>query len=277
MISGKTTLIAHIGYPTVSFKAPMIYNPWFEKAGIDAVVMPMGVQAPDYPSFLRELFKVTNIRGALVTMPHKKTTVELADEVSPTALIAGAANALLKREDGTLLADMFDGEGFVRGVRNKGRNLNGASALVIGCGGVGSAIAASLAAAGVTRIGLDDAMEGAAESLGGRLSTHYPELDVKTGSADPTGYDVVVNATPLGMNEGDPLPLDMSLVAPTTFVGEVVMKSEITPFLRAAQDRGCETQVGTDMLFEQIPAYLEFFGFGTATPDELREVQQIQY
>ncbi len=277
MISGRTTLIAHIGYPTEAFKAPMIYNPWFEKAGIDAVVMPMGVQAPDYPSFLRELFKVTNIRGALVTMPHKKTTVELADEVSPTARIAGAANALLKREDGSLLADMFDGEGFVRGVRNKGRNLNGASALVIGCGGVGSAIAASLAAAGVTRIGLDDAMEGAAESLGERLSAHYPELKVSTGSADPTGYDLVVNATPLGMNEGDPLPIDMSLVAPTTFVGEVVMKSAVTPFLRAAQERGCDTQVGTDMLFEQIPAYLEFFGFGTATPDELRDVAQIQY
>ncbi len=79
--------------------------------------MPMGVQAPDYPNFLREMFQVTNIRGALVTMPHKKTTIELADEVSPTARIAGAANALLKREDGSLLADMFDGEGFVRGVR----------------------------------------------------------------------------------------------------------------------------------------------------------------
>ncbi len=99
---------------------------------------------------------------------------------------------------------------------------------------------------------------------------HYPDLDVNTGSADPTGYDIVVNATPLGMNEGDPLPIDMSLVAPTTFVGEVVMKTAVTPFLRAAQERGCETQVGTDMLFEQIPAYLEFFGFGTTTPDELR-------
>ena len=277
MISGRTTLIAHIGYPTEAFKAPMIYNPFFEKAGIDAVVMPMGVQAADYPSFLRELFKVTNIRGALVTMPHKKTTIELADEVSPTARIAGAANALLKREDGSLLADMFDGEGFVRGVSRKGRKLNHASALVIGSGGVGSAIAASLAAAGVTRMGLVDAVAEAADSLGSRLSAHYPELDVKTGSADPTGYDLVVNATPLGMNEGDPLPIDMSLVAPTTFVGEVVMKTAVTPFLRAAQERGCETQVGTDMLFEQIPAYLEFFGFGTATPDELRDVAQIQY
>ena len=277
VISGRTTLIAHLGYPTKSFKAPMIYNPYFEKAGIDAVVMPMGIMAADYPTFLRELFNVTNIRGALVTMPHKKTTIELADEVSPTARIAGAANALLKREDGTLLADMFDGEGFVRGVRRKGHNLTNASALVIGSGGVGSAIAASLAAAGVSRMGLDDAVDEAAESLASRLVMHYPELSVSTGSADPTGYDIVVNATPLGMNEGDPLPIDMSLVAPTTFVGEVVMKSEVTPFLRAARERGCETQVGTDMLFEQIPAYLEFFGFGTTTPDELRSVAQLQY
>jgi shikimate dehydrogenase len=277
VISGRTTLIAHIGYPTEAFKAPMIYNPFFEKAGIDAVVMPMGVKAEDFPSFLPELFKVTNIRGALVTMPHKRTAIELADEVSPTARIAGAANALLKREDGSLLADMFDGEGFVRGVSRKGRNLNQASALVIGAGGVGSAIAASLAAAGVTRMGLVDSVTEAADSLGSRLSAHYPELDVKSGSADPTGYDVVVNATPLGMNEGDPLPIDMDLVAATTFVGEVVMKTAITPFLRAAQLRGCDTQVGTDMLFEQIPAYLEFFGFGTATPDELRDVAQIQY
>jgi shikimate dehydrogenase len=255
----------------------MIYNPYFEKAGVDAVVVPMGIQADTYPSFLRELFKVTNIRGALVTMPHKVTTVGLADEVSTTAQIAGSANALLKRDDGTLLADMFDGEGFVRGVLRKGRKVEGASALVVGCGGVGSAIAASLAGAGVTRLGLFDANAASADGLADRLTKHYPELSVGTGSTDPMGYDIVVNATPLGMNEGDPLPLDMSRVDPATFVGEVVMKQAITPFLRAAQERGCETQVGTDMLFEQIPAYLEFFGFPTTTPDELRAVARVEY
>jgi shikimate dehydrogenase len=277
MITGKTMLIAHLGYPTAAFKAPMIYNPYFEKAGVDAVVVPMGIQSDTYPSFLRELFKVTNIRGALVTMPHKVITVGLADEVSTTAQIAGSANALLKRDDGTLLADMFDGEGFVRGVLRKGRKVEGASALVVGCGGVGSAIAASLAGAGVTRLGLFDANTASAAGLADRLTKHYPELSVSTGSTDPVGYDIVVNATPLGMNEGDPLPLDMSRVDPATFVGEVVMKQAITPFLRAAQERGCETQVGTDMLFEQIPAYLEFFGFPTTTPDELRAVARVEY
>ena len=116
MISGTTTLIAHLGYPTASFKAPMIYNPFFEKKGIDAVVVPMGVKPEDYPAFLKSLFRLTNIRGALVTMPHKVTTLALLDEVTPTARIAGSCNAVLRRIDGSLLGDMFDGAGFVRGV-----------------------------------------------------------------------------------------------------------------------------------------------------------------
>jgi shikimate dehydrogenase len=95
---------------------------------------------------------------------------------------------------------------------------------------------------------------------------------VRTGSNDPSGYALVVNATPLGMKEGDPLPMDVSRISPSTLVGEVVMKQEMTPFLSAVAARGCKYQVGTDMLFEQIPAYLEFFGFPTTTPENLRDV-----
>ena len=276
MISGKTTLIAHLGYPTYAFKAPLIYNPWFEKNDIDAVVVPMGVKAEEYPEFFRYLFKLTNIRGALVTMPHKVTTIDLVDELTPTARVAGAANAVLLREDGTLLGDQFDGTGFVRGVQRKGFDLQGKRALVVGNGGVGSPIAASLAAAGVGAMGLFDPNSAASEALGERLVAAYPELQITTGSKDPAGYDLVVNATPLGMKDDDPLPMDVGRIAPTTFVGEVVMKQEVTPFLQAAMDKGCSVQVGKDMLFEQIPAYLEFFGFGTATPDELRAVSQVR-
>ena len=277
MITGKTTLIAHLGYPTEAFKASMVYNPYFEQAGIDAVVVPMGIQADDYAAFLRPLFSLQNIRGALVTMPHKVTTAAMLDDVTPTVKIAGSCNAILKRRDGSLLGDMFDGAGFVRGVERKGKALAGARALVVGSGGVGSAIAASLAAARVSAMGLFDARAEAADALGRRLREHYPHLDVRTGSNDPVGYDVVVNATPLGMNETDPLPLDVSRIGPGTFVGEVVMKQEYTPFLRAARDKGCPIQVGTDMLYEQIPAYLEFFGFKTTTPEVLRTVSRLRY
>jgi shikimate dehydrogenase len=277
MIRGTTTLIAHIGYPTHTFKAPMIYNPYFEQAGIDAVVVPMGVKPEDFETALRTIFKFTNIRGALITMPHKVTTTGLVDEVSPTAQIAGACNAVLLRPDGTLLGDMFDGAGFVRGVQRKGVKLDGARVLVVGSGGVGCAIAASFAAAQIGEIGLFDVNAVASEGLAGRLRKHYPALKVTTGSKDPAGYDVVVNATPMGMNEGDELPMDVSRIAPTTFVGEVVMKKEMTAFLAAAKARGCPIQIGTDMLFEQIPAYLEFFGFPTTTPDVLRSVARLSY
>lgn len=277
MINGHTGLIAHIGYPTHAFKAPMIYNPWFEKSGINAVVVPMACQAKDYPDFLRSVFRLGNIRGALITMPHKVSTTALVDEVLPAAAIAGACNAVRLGPDGQLQGDMFDGEGFVRGVQRKGLQLTGARVLVVGSGGVGSAIAASLAAAGVGAMGLYDVFPASAEALGARLCKHYPALQVGTGGKDPAGYDLVVNATPLGMNDSDPLPVDVARMAPSTFAGEVVMKKEMTAFLRAAQARGCEVQVGSDMLFEQIPAYLEFFGFGTATPEALRSVARLSY
>ena len=277
MISGKTTLIAHIGYPTDAFKAPLIYNPWFEERGIDAVVVPMGVKAEDYPTTLKALFTLTNIRGALVTMPHKVTTVALADEVTTAVKIAGSCNALLKRPDGTLLADMFDGAGFTRGLKHKGFVFSGAKCLVVGAGGVGSAIAASLAAEGVASIALFDTDVAAAEGLAARLRKHYPKMGVEIRSSDPAGYDLVVNGTPLGMKPTDPLPFDVARLSPKTFVGEVVMKQEITPLLKAAQAKGCRYVVGTDMLFEMIPAYLEFFGFGTTTPEELRAVSRVSY
>ena len=277
MITGRGKVIAHIGYPTESFKAPMIYNPWFEANGIDATVTPLGIKAKDFAALFPALFRITTLHGALITMPYKVSVTAMVDELTTTARIAGSCNAVLKRPDGSLLGDMFDGAGFVRGAARKGCVIAGARALVVGSGGVGSAIAASLAAAGLREIGLFDVNAASAEALGDRLRTHYPALQVQTGSRDPAGWDIVVNATPLGMKAGDPLPVEIDRIAPGTFVGEVVMKEEFTPLLRAARAKGCPVQVGTDMLFEMIPAYLEFFGFGTTTPEALRALARLTY
>lgn len=274
-IDGNTELIAHIGYPTHSFKSPLIYNPYFEKEGINALVVPMGCQAAHYPPFLKSVFHLSNIRGALITMPHKVTTVDLLDEVTPTVKVAGACNAVKRDENGRLVGDMFDGAGFVRGVKRKGFTLQGKRVLVVGCGGVGSAIAASLAAEKINAISLFDVNTASCEGLGQRLQSEYPQIKVDAGSNDPEGHDLVVNATPMGMNEGDPLPMNVSRIAPETFVGEVVMRQEMTAFLQAAKNRGCKVQVGSDMLFEQIPAYLEYFGFKTTTAEVLRSVARL--
>jgi shikimate dehydrogenase len=277
MIRGTTELVAHIGYPTHTFKSPMIYNPYFEQAGIDAVVVPMSCKAEQYAAFLKSVFTLTNVRGAIITMPHKVSTVGLLDELTTAVKIAGSCNAVRRAPDGRLQGDLFDGEGFVRGVRRRGCRLEGLRALVVGCGGVGSAIAASLAAAGASALTLFDSHGDCARALARRLSVHYPRLEVNVGSNDPAGHGLVVNATPLGMKEGDPMPIDVGRIAPGTFVGEVVLREEMTPFLRAVQARGCRYQVGADMLFEQIPAYLEFFGFPATTAEALRSVARIAY
>lgn len=277
MINGDTALIAHLGFPTAAFKAPMIYNPYFAKAGINAIVMPMGVKEEDCEALLRPLFELTNIRGALITMPLKVKIVGLLDEVSTAVKVAGSCNAIRKRDDGSLFGDMFDGEGFVRAAKRKGFKPAGKRVLVVGSGGVGSAIAASFAGSNVGTIGLFDVNGESVSTLAQRLSTYYPDLELRTHSNDPSGYDVVVNATPLGMKQGDPMPMDIARISPSALVGDVVMKEEMTPFLQAAQKKGCQVQIGVDMLFEQIPAYLEFFGFPTTTPEQLRNVAQIEY
>ncbi|MGC2414418.1 MAG: hypothetical protein WA459_17165 [Stellaceae bacterium] len=277
MISGRTEIIAHLGYPTESFTAPMIYNPWFAHHGINAVVVPMGVHAGDYAAFLRPLFSLTNIRGALVTMPHKVTTVGLLDAVSVAVEVAGSCNAILRRSDRSLYGDLFDGVGFTRAARLKGFEFAGADCLVVGAGGVGSAIAAAIAVEGPGSIALFDIRERAAAELAARLRAHFPALRVVLADNDAAGYHLVVNATPLGMGPGDPLPFEPERIEAGAFVGDVVLGAQMTPLLQAAARRGCRYLIGTDMLFEQIPAYLEFFGYGSATAEELRALAKISY
>ena len=191
----------------------MIYNPLFEARKINAAVVPLGCKREDYALFLKLAFRLSNVCGALITMPHKVATLDLVDEASVSAKIAGACNAVKMDERGRLIGDMFDGEGFVRGVQRKGRRIAGASLFIAGCGGVGSAIAASMAKAGIARLGLYDVSPRAMDALVKRLQLHYPNLEVIAGAADPSGYDIVVNATPLGMKKDDPLPIELDSIS----------------------------------------------------------------
>lgn len=271
-IDGDTELIVHLGHPTHGFRSPLIYNPWFAARGINAAVVPMSCRAGELARLLPALLGLGNVRGALITMPLKVEVVALLDRASAAVQVAGACNAVRRDADGRLVGDLFDGEGFVRGARRHGLALAGSHALVVGCGGVGSAIAASLAGAGVAGLRLFDIDAARADALCARLRAHHRAVATVVADPDPAGLDLVVNATALGMHAGDPLPFDVRRLAPATVVGEVVLQPEVTPLLAAAQALGCRTLVGTDMLFEQIPAYLAFFGLPVAAPEELRRL-----
>ncbi|MEL4506005.1 shikimate dehydrogenase [Luteococcus sp. H138] len=270
MITGNTTLVAHLGYPTMTFKSPRLYNSWFAAAGVDAVIVPMGARAEGYPEIFRAVFQLTNLRGALVTMPHKVTTLELVDELTSTARVAGATNVVLRREDGTLIGDQFDGAGFTNAISAKGFVARGKRALIVGSGGVGSAIAASLAQEGIRELVLYDAHRESSERLAARVADNFPAVKVELGDTSPEGCDLVVNATPLGTYPTDPLPVNVNALEPGCLVGDVSLKADMTPLLKAAQQRGCQIQVGTDMVFAMAPSVLDFLGFPSADASLLR-------
>jgi shikimate dehydrogenase len=275
VIRGTTRLLPLIGDPIAQVKSPMIYNPYFEQNGIDAVVVPMGVSRDDFPDTLRAMFRVANTLGALITMPHKQNTIRLLDDCSERVHIAGSCNAILRRPDGTLFGDLFDGIGFVKALARNGFQVTGSTCLVVGAGGAGCAIATALAEEGAGELAICDVATARAEALIARLRMGYPRTAVRADSNDPSGFDLVVNASPLGMAAGDQLPVDILRLQASTFVADVVLKPAVTPLLGAARERGCRIQPGVDMLFEQIPLYLDLFGLGQASSDELRALAKL--
>ena len=242
MITGKGRVIAHIGYPTTSFKAPMVYNPWFETNGIDAIVVPFGLKAESFSALFRPLFQaVTTLHGALITMPHKVAVTKLVDELSTTARIAGSANAVLKRPDGTLLGDMFDGTGFVRGMQRKGRQVEGARALVVGAGRGGIC---HRRVACRCRPGRNDAVRSGhrVRRGAGRTAAHpLPAARCADRLTRPSRPRHRGERHPMGMNDGDALPWT-STGWSGTFVGEVVMKEDYTPCCAPPGTRGARSR-----------------------------------
>jgi shikimate dehydrogenase len=272
MITGNTELIAHIGFPTHTFRSPQIYNSWFNRNDIDVVVVPFSSEAQDYPALIGSRASVRNLRGLIITMPHKIATIDLVDDVMPMARMAGACNAVRRLPDGRLQAEMFDGVGFARAIERRGFDARGARSLVVGCGGVGSAIAAALAVSDVGTVALFDIDRQRADALAHRIAVVCPNVAVMVAAdSDPTGYELVVNATPLGMNPDDPLPFDVERIEPGAYVCDVVLSSQSTSLIAQAAVRGAVTQPGTDMLFEMIPHYFEFFALPPVTADQLRE------
>ncbi len=272
LLDGTSRLILHLGYPTESFRAPLIYNPYFASIGLKMAVIPMGLKAEDFDSVFPRPFRITNAHGALITMPHKIRVRDFLAEVSPAVEIAGSCNAVLCRADGSLVGDMFDGEGFVLAMKEKGEVIAGRRVLILGAGGVGSAIAAAFAAHGVAMIRLFDANPAMAGALAERITRHYPSVQIETGRSGAEGCDIVVNATPLGMSAGDPMPIAVESLPAHAFVGDVVMKGGKTAFLKAAEARGHRIQLGIDMLYAQIPAYLAFFGLPVTDSETLRRI-----
>jgi shikimate dehydrogenase len=259
-ITGRTRLFGIVADPIDHVRTPQVFNARFAALGADAVLVPFHVPA----SLLGDAFEgfraMRNLGGFVVTVPHKSAAVALCDEVTEAARAVGAVNTIRRAPDGRLRGEIFDGAGFVAGLRSQGIEPAGKRVYLAGAGGAANAIAFSLALAGVARLTVANRTASKAEDLLARLGAHFPGLDLGLGERAPAGHDLVVNATSLGLAPLDALPLDVEGLLPDQIVAEIIMKPEQTPLLVEAARRGCRVHLGRHMLDCQIELMARFMG-----------------
>lgn len=259
-ITGHTRVYGILADPIHHVKTPQMVNALAARENLDAVLVPMHVSPDDLAALVAGLKRMRNLGGIIVTVPHKTAIVELCDEVTDSARRIGAVNTIRREADGRLIGEMLDGKGFVGGLIAGGIDPKGRSAYLAGAGGAANAIAFALVEAGVSRLTIANRTRAKADDLAGRLKDAFPGAQVDIGTPDPSGHDIVVNGTSLGLKDGDALPLDTDRLQPEQTVAEVIMQPEETALLKAAAARGCRVHFGKPMLACQLDLMADFLG-----------------
>lgn len=256
-LSGASRMYFIVGDPIAQVKSPAGVTQSFHARNRDAFVLPAHVAPAHLSTWVQGVSLAQNVDGIIVTVPHKFASCGLCATVSDSARFLGTVNTMRRNADGSWHGDMFDGTGFVSAMRDQGCEPVGRRALLVGAGGAGSAIAYALVTAGVTALAIHD--EDAARRM--NLVQRLAGLglgNVSSGSADPSGFDIVVNATPAGMKVSDGLPVDVDRLQRDTFVGCVITQPAVTPLIAAARDRGCNTVTGADMFAKVRDLMMDF-------------------
>lgn len=263
-ITGHTRLLGILADPIHHVKTPQGINDLLVTRGADWVLVPMHVTAQNLPLVVAGLRLMDNLDGFVVTVPHKIAITSLCDELTPSAIEAGAANVVRRTDEGRLIGTLLDGDGFVEGLRSQEIEPRAMSAYIAGAGGAARAIAFALARAGARRVTIANRTTASAQMLAAAVHTAYPETETGIADSDPTGHDLVVNATSLGLRTDDALPLAAEKLHSSQIVAEIIMDPAETPLLAEARARGCRTHAGAPMLACQIALMADYMGVPAA-------------
>lgn len=262
-ITGHTRVYGILADPIHHVKTPQMLNALMAREGRDGVMVPFHVASDDLATLVAGLKAMKSLGGFVVTVPHKTAVVDLCDAVSDSARRIGAVNTVRREADGRLIGEMLDGKGFVGGLLAAGIDPRGKSVYLAGAGGAANAIAFAFVESGISRLTIANRTRAKAEDLAARLAEAYPTAQVDIGTPDPSGQDIVVNGTSLGLKEGDALPLDTARLSPEQIVAEVIMQPEETALLAAAKAKGCRIHFGKPMLACQLDLMADFLGMRT--------------
>ena len=271
MIQSSTELVAIVGSPIAQVKSPENFNRWLADHQQNVAMLAIDLQQSMLDDFVQTLRGWQNLRGCVVTVPYKQLLASRLDVLSERSNALRSVNVIRREADGRLVGDIVDGEGFLNATSKHGFSALNKQALVIGTGGVGSAIAYSLCQAGVSHLVINDLNQERVEVLGDLLRSAFPRIVIGATPASLTHLDLVVNASPVGMGaKGDePMPLPVALMETlnaTTLVADVVTSPAITPFLAFARRMGCPIQTGPEMALAQLGNLGHFIG---VTPLEI--------
>ncbi len=256
-LSGATRVIGIIGDPIAQVKSPSGVTQRLIDRGCNAVVVPLHVASADLADVVAGLSRMRNFDGLIVTVPHKLDSYRLCATATERAHFLGGVNVLRRNPDGSWHGDHADGLGFVEAQRQAGCELKDRRVLLAGAGGAGSAIAQAVLEEGAALLAIHDGDVPKRDALIARLAQRYGDR-VPAGTADPSGFDVVFNATPAGMREGDALPVEAQHLTGEMFVGDVITLPAVTPLLEIARSKGCKTQVGAGMFAAVCERMVDF-------------------
>jgi len=246
MVDGATRIIPIIGDPIAQVKSPTGMSAALQGMGRNVMVVPIHVTPADFAVVMAGLAASKNIDGIIVTVPHKFACYTACATATTRGHALEAVNTMRRNADGTWHGEMFDGVGYVTAIRANGGTTEGKRALLVGAGGAGTAIGQALLEAGVAALAVHDADTVRRDALIARLNRFFPG-QVSAGSPDPRGFDIIANASPAGMRESDPLPVDVSGLSPEMFAACVITAPAVSPFVQAARAIGCKSSVGADM------------------------------
>jgi shikimate dehydrogenase len=259
-ITGKSAVYGIIADPIGHVRGPTIFNPLFEKLGLDAVMVPFHVTAVSLPRAVAGLRAIESLKGWLVTNPHKVGMFHLCDEVDISGTRLQAVNVVRRNADGRLVGGNYDGAGFITGLRHDGIEPKGLDVLMLGAGGAARAIAFALAEAGIRKLAIANRTQANADALAETTRKFFPGFEVSVADAVAGDQDLIVNTTSAGLKPDDLLPLDVSGLKPSTVVADIIMNPEMTRLLEHAKARGCRIHLGRHMLDAQFPLLARHLG-----------------
>jgi shikimate dehydrogenase len=252
VISGATRVAAVIGDPVRHSLSPVLHNAAYTALGLDWVYV--AFEVPDGAAHAAlDGMRALGLAGLSVTMPHKAVVANTCDECSPDAQLLHSVNTVTPRADGSLYGESTDGEGFLRSLADNGHDPKGASVLLLGAGGAARAVGLALTRAGAEvaiAARRAEAAQQAAELIGAAT-----EAWTDRAAAARTA-DFVVNATPVGMGDGD-VPIEAAQLRPGQVFADLVYHPLETPLLVAARSRGAAVVDGLGMLVHQAALQVE--------------------